>query len=62
MVNKSIDWSKAKLLMKGIVEALLIAADKRGLFHAVVKHELPDSAAGKVNITPEALAQVFTPR
>ncbi|KAJ8711338.1 hypothetical protein PYW07_008580 [Mythimna separata] len=44
MLNKTIDWTKAKLLMKGIADALLIAADKRGLFHVLVKHEIPDGA------------------
>ncbi|KAJ8712996.1 hypothetical protein PYW08_008300 [Mythimna loreyi] len=45
MVNKTIDWTKAKLLMKGIAEALLIAADKRGLFHVLGKHDVPDGSS-----------------
>ncbi|XP_022832062.1 uncharacterized protein LOC111360382 [Spodoptera litura] len=43
-LNKTVDWSKPKLLMKGISEMLLIAVDKRGLFDAIVKHEIPKSA------------------
>uniref|UniRef100_A0A2H1W178 SFRICE_033188 n=1 Tax=Spodoptera frugiperda TaxID=7108 RepID=A0A2H1W178_SPOFR len=43
-LNKTIDWSKPKLLMKGMSEMLLIAVDKKGLFDAIVKHEVPKSA------------------
>ncbi|PZC83527.1 hypothetical protein B5X24_HaOG207510 [Helicoverpa armigera] len=42
-LNKTIDWKKPKLLMKGRNEMLLIAVDRKGLFDAVIKHEIPDS-------------------
>lgn len=51
MLNKTVDWTKAKLLMKGIIETLLIAADKRGLFHVVVKHEVQEGGEYKTLTT-----------
>ncbi|CAH0696809.1 unnamed protein product [Spodoptera exigua] len=47
-LNKTIDWSKPKLLMKGMNEMLLVAADKRGLFDAIVKNDIPKSANKEV--------------
>uniref|UniRef100_A0A2A4JFM6 Uncharacterized protein n=1 Tax=Heliothis virescens TaxID=7102 RepID=A0A2A4JFM6_HELVI len=43
-LNKTVDWTKPKILMKGINEMLLIAVDRKGLFDALAKHEIPDSA------------------
>ncbi|KAL4711858.1 hypothetical protein ACJJTC_006027 [Scirpophaga incertulas] len=46
-LNKSLDWQQPKLILNEEMEMLLIAGDRKGLFHAIPRHSLPFSMRNK---------------